>query len=201
MKTRQLMFILLFVPIVSASAGVLTTTFTGGLGQEGNMFDVLTASHALTVTGFDLNLDAVIVNVEVYQKSGTWVGFDQTPAAWTLIATISSVSSAGVGVPTHIDVTPFVLPASAVTALYLTATSPGLVYSEGTLVGNVAASNADLSILEGAAKSYPFLSTFEPRVWNGSIYYTDASSVPEPSSLVFFLLGGATLLWRRHRSA
>jgi PEP-CTERM motif len=180
----------------------LTTLFAENNRQSGNMFDVVTSSNALSVTGFDLNLFDGTYTIEVYEKAGTWVGFNNTPGAWTLVESVANVTSAGVDNPTHIDVSGLTLDANATTGLYLTGTEAGtsiFAYTNGTAVGNVAASNSDLSILEGAGVSYAFDTTFTPRIWNGTIYYT-AASVPEPSTLILAGIAGLLGLgfaWRR----
>jgi len=188
----------------SAHAAVLTTTFAGGNGQNGNMFDVVTKANALTVTGLDLNLIAGTYTVEVYKKNGTWVGSENNAGAWTLIDSAALTSN---GTPTFFDLADFNLGALSTSGLYITTTSPvgvGLMrYTNGTAVGNVYSQNADLQILEGAGKTYAFADTFTPRIWNGSIQYQIAvNDVPEPASLALFGLGMAGLgLMRRRKQA
>ena len=47
----------------------------------------------------------------------------------------------------------------------------------GTALGNVLVENADLQILEGTGKNYPFgTSTITPREFNGTIYYEACGS-------------------------
>lgn len=186
-----------------ANAGVLTTTFASNNGQSGNMFDVVTLGGPLTVTGLDLNLDPGTWTIDVYKKAGTWVGFSSTPGAWTLIDS-ASVASAGYNTPTFFNVTDFLLGASTTTGLYVTTTTSDMNYTNGTAVGDVAAANSDLQILEGAGVSYPFGSLYTPRIWNGSIHYKSAASVPEPGSFWMFgigLIGLGIFGWRRRAQA
>jgi hypothetical protein len=203
MTRRFLLALALMVPLGTAYAGSLTTMFASNNGQDGNMFDVLVGANDLTITGFDLNLQAVTTNIEIYTKNGTWVGSDTDPAAWTLVSSLPEVVGQGTDAPTHIDVTPFVLTANSVWALYLTDTTGfAFNYTDGTGVGNVAASNPDLTILEGSGKQYAFGAEFEPRIWNGTIYYSlDAASAPEPASWLLLMPGAAALVWVRRRRA
>lgn len=189
--------------VSSAHAGMLTTTFASNDSQAGNMFDVLTGSHPLTITGFDLHLQAgTSTTIDVYDKSGDW----NTAAPWTLLDTVPGVQSTDSSTPVHIAAN-FVLAANSRTALYLTSTSTtsfDFLYTTGTSDGSIAAQDANLTILEGAGVPYPLtdpLNPFVPRVWNGTIYYDVLPlSTPEPSSMALMALGGVALLWRRRRS-
>jgi hypothetical protein len=197
---------LLLGGVGQAKAGFLTTTYAGGNAQSGNMFDVTVAGNNLTVTGFDLNLASGTWTIQVYEKSGSWVGFSNNAAAWTLVDSITGVVSSGEGSPTFVDVADFGLQANSASALYITTTSQGgiMQYTNGTGVGNVAASNADLLIREGAGIEYAFGTTYTPRIWNGTIYYeqsTQPTAVPEPSGLALLGIAAATLAgysrWKR----
>ena len=204
MKKIALAASLAFAFGANAQAAVLTTTFAGGNGQNGNMFDVVTNANALTVTGLDLNLNAGTYTIEVYKKAGTWVGSQSNASAWTLV---DSASVTSLGGQTFFNVADFGLGALGTTGLYITSVAPVgtgvLSYTNGSAVGNVFSQNADLAILEGAGKQYAFADTFTPRIWNGSIYYqVDATDVPEPASLALFGLGLAGLgLLRRRKQA
>jgi len=44
-------------------------------------------------------------------------------------------------------------------------------YTNGVLVGNLLAADANLKIFEGTGKEYPFSTNFSPRQFNGRIYY------------------------------
>ncbi|GAB3317420.1 hypothetical protein [Haliea atlantica] len=184
---------------VSAQAqmGSLTTTYAGGNGQNGNMFDVV-AANDITVTGFDINCDtAGPETFEVYSKQGSYVGSGTTPGDWTLLATATDLACNSSGTPTPLGLNLNVaISAGATQAFYITGTGspPDVSYTDGTAVGSVAAQNTDLQILEGAGVEYPFVSLFEPRIWNGTLYYQLGTlapqSIPTLPLLGLGILGG-----------
>ena len=154
----------------------LPTTLAGGNGNFGNMFDI-NALNNVTIQSFDIHGDTgATFDVEVYAKSGTWVGSEDNPGAWTLIGTAPGIVSNGDGVATPLNLTlGYTIPSGETHAFYVTPTdlsTGGFNYTNGTGVGNVFAADANIEFLEGAGKNYPFTgTTFQPRVFNGNIIY------------------------------
>ena len=152
--------------------GSLTTTYNDNNGFDGAMFDVIPAVD-ITVIDFDMNVDGGNDVAEVWFKTGTHVGSENNSGVWTLLAS-NAVTGAGAGTPTNLGLNlSQQLTAGQTYAFYVTIQgSIGFNYTDGTAVGNVTASNADLQVLEGTGKEYPFASSFTPRIFNGTIYYT-----------------------------
>ncbi|MEM7185886.1 MAG: proprotein convertase P-domain-containing protein [Bacteroidota bacterium] len=159
-----------------ASTNSLETTFAGGNGNFGNMFD-MNAINDVVIQSFDIHGDTgATFDVEVYAKSGTYVGFETDPGAWTLIGTAPGVVSNGDGLATPLDLMlNYAMAAGETHAFYVTPTdfsTGGFNYTNGTAVGNVFASDSNIEFLEGSGSGYPFDGTlFSPRVWNGNIIY------------------------------
>ena len=169
----------------------LTTTFDGGNGQAGNMFDV-TAINDLTIDSFDVSIDDGITDtVEVYVKAGTWVGFEEDAAAWTLLGTVADVTSAGQDVPTPLNQTfGYDVMAGDTVAFYVTlTTSTAINYTNGTTVGALFVSDANMEVFEGAGKVYPFANTFQPRNFNGNIVYSTGGGASATMDLDCSMLG------------
>tara|TARA_R110002072_G_scaffold25443_1_gene84949 strand:- start:20474 stop:22171 length:1698 start_codon:yes stop_codon:yes gene_type:complete len=165
---------------VTASAQSLTTTFAGGNGQAGNMFD-LRAIVPINVTGFDVNLDVGTWDMEVYTLTATntpYLPDVANPAAWTLVGSATGVVSTAMNAPTPLPIALNVpINAGEIQAFYVTVTNgTSINYTNGTTTGALFASNPHLEFFEGAGIAYPFNANFNPRVFNGNINYMVAGS-------------------------
>lgn len=166
-----------------APLGLLSTMYTNDTSSDGNMFSIR-AKTAIIVKGMAINLDSSSrCPVEVWIKTGTYIGYQQSSASWNKIAS-TVVESVGLNSPTPLpngSFAPISLAASNLLSFYVTVSSQcgTLRYGIGTKEGNVAASNQDLSILEGTGNYYPFRNSLTPRVWSGSLLYVtqDSSNV------------------------
>ncbi|MCH6259461.1 hypothetical protein MLD52_23095, partial [Puniceicoccaceae bacterium K14] len=175
----------------TASAGLLTTTFSSNNGYAGNMFDVTTFGNDLNITGLGVNTDANIgsnVTFSLYTKIGSYSGSETNASDWTLIDT-KTFASAGEDNESFFDVSDFVLSSNTTYGFYVDLSSYNrntnrLVYTNGSNTY----SNADLQIDTGIGRGTGFSSSiFSPRTWNGSIHYevasnTSATKVPDTTS-------------------
>lgn len=149
----------------------------GGNNHRGNMFDIV-ATNAVTILSFDAS-PMGNTTIEVYYKAGTWNGFANTPSAWTYLGSAATPYTGGfsaVAVPVNVTI-----PAGQTYAFYVTSNTSAvsLNYSNGTAVGNVYSSDANITFLEGGGLEYPFTqntgAVYQPRVWNGRIHYAIAN--------------------------
>jgi PKD repeat protein len=154
----------------------VTTTFKAGNSQQGNIFNVKTKS-LVQVNSFDLNFtNSGVFNVEFYYKKGSFVGYDNKPSYWTKVGS-TSVTCKSSGVPTHVDFGKSVtLEPNQVYGFYLrldTSTSGNLSYTNGSgsSAGGDSFYNSDLVVYSGLGVANFFGTKFEPRIWNGTIYY------------------------------
>ena len=140
-------------------------------------FDLTVASSPISVTALDINTAETVSfsNFRVYVLPGmTSVGHETNMALWTQVAT-GSGTGAGVDLPTHVTLSnPFSLNAGTLYGIALVA-DPAIThhYTNGN-GSNQNYSNADLSLFLGSASNVPFTApVFSPRVWNGTVYYTN----------------------------
>lgn len=156
--------------------GALTTNFTSNNGSGGNMFDVDIAPASVTITGFEVNLGSG-TGVDVYVKSGTYVGSENTAGAWTFVGTFPVVA-AGNDNPTVVTFnTPLVLPQGRHAFFIASSSGSSWRYINGSSVGSVWAQNNEITIYEGIGRSDNTFSgsIFTPRNFSGSILYQAGS--------------------------
>ncbi|MNU99983.1 hypothetical protein D3C71_901360 [compost metagenome] len=144
-----------------------------GNNHRGNMFDIV-ATNSVTIISFDAS-PMGNTTIEIYYKVGTWNGFANSPSSWTFIGSAAVTANGGiVPVPVPVNIT---IPAGQTYSFYVTSntTSVSLNYSNGTTVGNVYTSDANIAFLEGGGMDYPFTigsgAVYQPRIWNGNIHY------------------------------
>ena len=101
--------------------------------------------NPMRITAFDMNIEPGTTTVSVYFRSGTYVGSETNPAAWTLMGT-ANVSGAGLNRRTRVNVSsPVLNPGTygfyvTVTPTLIDAASTDMYYS----TGNRTYSNANL---------------------------------------------------------
>lgn len=153
------------------------TLFAGGNGQDGNMFNVSNGgTETIEITSFETNLDAGAWDLEVYYTTtaSSHIGIETNSAEWTMLGSVSNVTSSGAGFPTSVAIGGLQLAPGEAKGLYVTVTngasntmnysnSGNATYGDGILV-------IDMSVSPKGVP-YPFGSTFSPRYWNGQICY------------------------------
>lgn len=186
---------LLAAPTVEAQSLTSLYDRNNGGGFGGAVyFDVSVGNSPLTITGFDTNtVETNPFDWSVYLTNPgiSSFGVQTSPASWTMVATGTGV---GMGAdnpsPVTLDNT-FSLMGNTLYGMALVmGPQAGHDYTSGT-GANQNYSNADLALEMGSASNDPFSSgVFDPRVWNGTVYYepTQASQrVPEGGSSLLLL--------------
>jgi hypothetical protein len=151
----------------------LTTTFTGGNGNDGVVFEVANLQDAVIRT-FDVSLfDSGYVYI--YYKLGPYAGTTTTPGAWTL-ADSAFVGSAGVNVPTEIPIDlNLYIPQGQLYSFLITGNGvdgQSITYSNGVAIGATFIADNTLQVREGEGFAAPWGGANGlPRVFNGTIHY------------------------------
>ena len=153
----------------------------------GLMFDVEAVTN-IKIEQLDANLGGPADHdVLVYFKSGSHVGHENVPEAWTMLGSASGVTSNGpdslTTLPVGIDVT---VAAGHTIAFYIAVTSAvpnpighpsHILYTNGTSLNNIFVGDTNLVIREGTSLGVPSVmpfqgGQFEPRQFNGAIHYS-----------------------------
>ncbi|MCC5787952.1 MAG: hypothetical protein JJU33_14760 [Phycisphaerales bacterium] len=163
----------------SAQTGSLETTGNNN-GSGGVFMDLSPFSNLLSITEFEVAFSGTsgsTVDVEVWVRPGSYVGFDASREGWTLAETVQGVRR---GTNTLSSLTlndPVEVEPGVTTAIYLHAvTSGGGIRYNGTNANppQTTWTNADLELFSDRARTgdIPFGSSlFMPRTFSGVIHY------------------------------
>jgi hypothetical protein len=187
-RTLMSVCALLILAVSTPSQAQTLETAPANNGSGGVFLDLQPGAAALSFTGFDVPLGAAVglaVSVDVWTRTGTYVGFTGSDVGWTLTQTIDSVSQGGATPAPFVLTTPIPLPAAAVTGIYLHAILPA-AGSSGIRYTGVSAtppqttwSNADLTLFSDTTRTgfAPFAGNqFSPRTFSGIIRYSIAET-------------------------
>ncbi|MCX6353032.1 MAG: PKD domain-containing protein [Bacteroidetes bacterium] len=148
----------------------LGTNFVGGRVNNGNMFDVV-AKSTVTIDSFDVaTTSTTSVVVEIYYKTGTYIGYETSPKAWKLLGS-KTVTGAGTSNPTMVKIGNLHLTAGTRYGLYVRYNTNVASYDFGSnhYVGK------DMDIITGCSLGGKFsagtTSIVPVRNWNGRLYY------------------------------
>ncbi len=172
-----------------------TVPFTGGNGlgtNSGVYFDIDVLNPAgVTISQLKTNANATAgtaFTLEIFTKSGTYIGSETTAAAWTLTAVGGGVSVGNnVAGGSLVEFPDFVLP-PGITGFCMRIIGAGHSYTNGNGT-NQTYTNADMTITLGKAQAAVFTGALNsPRVWNGTVIY-NCSYAP---SIVTYCTAGTT---------
>lgn len=172
-------------------ANTLSTAASNN-GSGGIFLDLTAGPSAVSITSFDspfTGTAGTTVNVEVWTRPGSYVGFDASSAGWTLTQTILA-TRAGTSVNAPIVLTsPLLISAGQTMGICLQATASGGVRYTGTAsippVTNW--TNGELSLFSDVSRvaTVAFTGTrFANRCFSGNVNYDLVGSTPRVSGTV-----------------
>lgn len=157
-----------YAEAASSSNASLQTTFADNNGcGAGTMFDITATNGAIVIDSLDVNSSVAAsstFSIFLYYKSGTYVGSETNPAAWTAWDTVV-VTSAGTGNPSRVVPLTLNLPNNQLYGIYA---SYAARYTNTTTTY----SNADLTVQAGSGFCTAFSGPIAGRAFNGNIYYS-----------------------------
>lgn len=156
-----------YVESLSAGTGSLTTSYAGGNGCDGVMFNFI-PNMDMRLDSFAMNIGSTITeNVRMYYRVGGYAGFETNQGAWTLHGQIQ-VTGQGAGQPTMLPFNPLQVLSGQTYGIYFVLQSSNVDYTNGSL----SYSNSDATINTGAGTCALFASVNAGRMFNGDVYYT-----------------------------
>ena len=194
---------------VSAQAQSLSTGFISNNGSGGVFLNLTSLAAPLEFTGFGTQFSSAAgtaVSVEVWVRTGSYVGFTTSNTGWTLVQTVSGTSAGTVTNSAIINfAAPIQIAAGQTMGIYLHAITPGggiRYFGTGAGGHQTTFSNSDLSLFSDVSRTgaVSFAGTqFTPRTFAGTVTY---NVVPEPSTFLLLGIGGAfaVVRWRKAKA-
>jgi hypothetical protein len=168
------------LPLAARAGGISTAPPNNGSG--GIFLDLTPASAALFFEVFETPTNAaagVPIQVEVWTRPGSYVGFTTSNTGWTLAQTVSGTGGATTSTPVPFTLTPpITLPAGSTTGIYLhgITTGGGIRYTgTGAIPPQTTWSNADITLFSDVARTGALAfggTQFTPRTFSGNIQYS-----------------------------
>ncbi|MCF8369546.1 MAG: hypothetical protein K9G76_10925 [Bacteroidales bacterium] len=160
-----------------------TTAFVGsGWVYPGAYFDVVASGgKSVTINSCDFHCNTTgTVNVEVWYKSGSYIGFTSSSGAWTQLGTTQTITGQGAWTPTIINPgASITIPSGSTYGFYINcySGSNGYMWFTG---GSNSYGNADLTINTGdmASNVIPGNGSWNGYTFNGTVYYSYVTSNP-----------------------
>ena len=192
---------LLAAPVMAQSGTLSTETPNNGSG--GVFLDLTALSAPLMVTSFDVAYSGTVgttVEVEVYVRTGSYVGFDGDPTGWTLTQTVSGTRQGTTVLDPLVLTQGIMLNVGEVTGVYLHAITSGGGIRYWTATAQQEWSNSDLHLFSDVSRTgnIPFAGgRFTPRAFAGNINY---DIIPAPGAIALLGLAGVCGVSRRRRA-
>lgn len=171
---------ILSVPLAAHAGGLSTAAPNNGSG--GVFLNLTPAGASLFFDSFEVPTAAaagVPIQVEVWTRPGTYVGFTTSNAGWTLVQTVSGTGGATTSTPVPFTLTPpITLLTGTTTGIYLHGITAGggIRYTgTGALPPQTTWTNADITLFSDVARTgaVAFAGTaFTPRTFSGNILYS-----------------------------
>lgn len=168
------------------------TTAAANNGSGGIFFDLTAGLTGVSVTSFDCPFTGTVgttVNVEVWTRPGSYVGFDGTASGWTLVDTVVATRAGSLVNSPMVLNAPIVIDAGQTLGICLQATASGGVRYTGTSTSPPVTnwSNGELSLFSDVARvaTAAFTGTrFTPRCFSGNVNYDLVGGSPVVSGTV-----------------
>lgn len=146
------------------------TTNNSTIDWNGTMFDLI-GHENIVVDSFDVKINTIgTQSVEIYQKGGSYLGFELNASVWTLVDMVT-VDVIDPTIQTSVPFNGFSIAQDDTVGIYLTMTDPNSDLSYNNSGLQQTRSTNELTMITGSGIGNNFSSSFFPRDWNGRVYY------------------------------
>ncbi|MFK7785562.1 MAG: GDSL-type esterase/lipase family protein [Crocinitomicaceae bacterium] len=146
------------------------TTNNSAINWNGTMFDLI-GHENIEIDSFDIKINTIgTQDVEIYQKAGSYLGYELDANAWTLVD-IVSVDVIDPTIQTHVPFSGFSIAQDDTVGVYLTMADPNADLSYINSGSPQTRSTNELTMITGSGVSNNFSNSYYPRDWNGRVYY------------------------------
>ncbi len=150
----------------TASPDIALATPTNSTStSKGHMFDVL-ADTDIVINGFDIIPESQ-GKFQVYTKLGTYEGFENTAASWTLIDSFS-LNASSTPVPLKLNSK---IDKGTIRAFYIHSPNSAFSQSKSEFDNQLISANTDLRVFAGKSVNLKFGSNTASRYFAGQIHY------------------------------
>lgn len=148
----------------------LFTTNNSNINFNGIMFDLI-GHEDIYIDSFDVKINTTGTQiVEIYQKSGSHIGFESDPSAWTLVDAVS-VDVLDPTIQTHVPFPSFFIPQDDTVGIYVKLGNSASNLSYQSLSSPLTRSTNEMTMITGSGVNFSMTNSYYPRDWNGRVYY------------------------------
>lgn len=211
---RKYILSILFLIAISGQAlaqsqTLFTVDYNDGYGDNTGLFFDLTATNDISIESFGLYSDASTggpVTIEIYARTGSYAGFENSAAGWELIASFSRNNNGSSDIDQFVLPEVLAIPAGMTMGMYAFSPVGGISHDDTT--GPETHSDANLSLTSDFGSEEGAFSGENDNSMNfaGSVTYVEGlpvsklpTSVPTLSTYGLILTGLALLLMARRR--
>ncbi|MDG1332679.1 MAG: T9SS type A sorting domain-containing protein, partial [Crocinitomicaceae bacterium] len=125
----------------------------------------------IVIDSFDVKISTTgTQTVEIYQKQGSYVGFESNPGAWSLVASVT-VDVIDPNIQTHVPFNGLSVALDDTVAVYMKMANAGSNLSYINSGSPQTRSTNELTMNTGSGVNFSMTNSYFPRDWNGRVYY------------------------------
>ena len=148
----------------------LETTTTSNINWNGAMFNLI-PQEDIVLDSIGLKVHSTgMQSVDIYYKSGSYIGSENNPSDWNLMTTVSKMITDSLRL-SYYPLPAFLLNSYDTIGIYVQMSNPQVRLSYQSVPNPVSRFNSELTIITGTGISHNFVGNYFPRDLNCDIRY------------------------------